>query len=234
MIGFAAVGLLAVIGFAVVAVIAVLAFVVAKRRREALQAEAARRGWRYRIDDDGWARGFSAFPFGTGDRQRASDLIDGVVGGERFLTFALQIEDDRTDSSGKRTTDRDYYQVTCVPLATVLPRLAFTPDNAFLRALGRLGLRDVDVESHDFNQRWRVVADDDAYAHAVLAPSTIDALLAAPHDMKVVFVESGHLVAVSAGARSTLAWVDGYVATLARIRAAIPGFVHADYGRARS
>ncbi|WP_084125267.1 hypothetical protein [Demequina sp. NBRC 110054] len=203
-----------------------------KRRKDALKAYATKRGYSYVAEDRELADRFHTRPFGDGTRRRAYDVVFGERDGLRFTTYRYVFETPRTTHDGQHTTDTHTWQATWIELPSALPSLAFSPDNAFLRALGGLGLRDVDVESHDFNQRWRVVAADTAFAHAVLAPTVIGGMLAPVLEDRIVFVEGDALVAVDKG-RSDLSDLDEVLDALSAVRDAVPSFVFTDYATGR-
>ncbi len=77
------------------------------------------------------------------------------------------------------------YTVAGIPVRTFLSRMAwahlaeesasvsFVREGFSERAAGLLGGSDVDVESAEFNRRWRVLSDDHRAAHAMLTPTMI-------------------------------------------------------------
>ncbi len=207
---------------------AVAYVIVDKRRKEALKAYAATRGYDYAAKDRELADRFHTRPFGEGTRRVAYDVVWGERDGLRFTTFRYVFETPRTKHDGQHTHDTHTWQATFIPLPVALPPLAFSPDSAALRALSNLGLRDVDVESHDFNKRWRVLAGDTPYAHAVLAPTVIEQMLAPVLKGRTVFFEDDSLVAVDKG-RSDLSDLDEVLDALAGLRDAVPSFVFQDH-----
>jgi hypothetical protein len=78
-------------------------------------------------------------------------------------------------------------------------RVAFIREDFSQKVAKLLGGEDVDVESHEFNQRWRVRADDPRDAHALLNPRVIEALLQ---------IGDSHVAFTIAGDRAVL-WDDG-------------------------
>ncbi len=164
------------------------------RHRRELAEFAATHGWEYRPRAFEYSGRFHEAPFGRGVNQRQEDVLTGTFSGARCATFTHCYEVKRTDwssparddffglpTSGTRRTRTEHhrYHVTLVELPVGLPRLDIVPEGIADRVAKALGGRDVDVESHDFNRRWRVLADDARYAHAVLHPLMIDRLLRA-------------------------------------------------------
>ncbi|MDN4472266.1 hypothetical protein [Demequina zhanjiangensis] len=162
------------------------------RHRRELAEFATTHGWEYRPRAFEYSGRFHEAPFGEGVNQRQEDVLTGTFSGARCATFTHCYEVKRTDwsapaqddlfglpvSNGRRTrTEHHRYHVTLVELPVTLPRLDIVPEGIADRVAKALGGRDVDVESHEFNRRWRVLADDPRYAHAVLNPLMIDRLL---------------------------------------------------------
>lgn len=86
------------------------------------------------------------------------------------------------------------------------------------------------MESHAFNERWRVGTDDPDYAHAVLTPAVVAALLDAPHDVGCITIENGNLVAASMVPVLDVDWIIHALRTLEAVRAGIPSFVWDRWG----
>lgn len=75
----------------------------------------------------------------------------------------------------------------------------FVPERMSDAIATLVGGRDVDVESYDFNRRWRVKASDEREAHGILQPRMIE-FLNAVHDESLAFHVDGERV---------LIWDDG-------------------------
>jgi hypothetical protein len=81
-----------------------------------------------------------------------------------------------TVSSGKNSTT---YRFSCALVATPFhaPHLRIGTEG-FFSALGRMvGLRDIEVESPQFNERYRVRCDDERFAITLLDPAMIGWML---------------------------------------------------------
>jgi len=70
--------------------------------------------------------------------------------------------------------------VTLVSLLLSSLPLELSPESALTRIASHLGLGDVELESEDFNRRYRVATRDPKFAYDVLNPRTMAALLARP------------------------------------------------------
>ncbi|MDN4475984.1 hypothetical protein QQX09_08965 [Demequina sp. SYSU T00192] len=195
-----------------------------------IRAWVASRGWSWTARDDALAELLGTRPFGMGDEREAREVITGSRGGRPFQAFRYVVVDHSRDSKGRRKTRREDFQVVWVTLPRSLPALRFAPDDALQRVLTGLGWGDVDTESHAFNQRWRVSARDDAYAHAILAPHVIEELLR-PAWAGATLVIEGRFVAVVRPGYPDLRTLDGTLERLEALTGTIPPFVLADYGR---
>lgn len=174
---FVAVPLLmvAIIAFGIYA--GVKAYQDGKRRQAAITATVAANHLGHLDEDPARTAYFASPPFGLGDNRRARDIVWGTFGGRPFETFAYSYETHSTDSDGKRTTTTHHFQITWVPLPGPVPTMRLTSDSAVLRALTHVGMKDLDVESHEFNQRWKVWCQDERAGHAILTPRMIERFL---------------------------------------------------------
>jgi len=137
-----------------------------RERRAALIARVTACGYSYAGEDPARTSMFTSAPFGLGDSRRARDLVWGTVSGRPFETFAYLYETHTTDSKGNRTTTTHRHQITWIPLPGGLPIMRLTADNAMMRLFSKMGAKDLDVESHEFNQRWKVWCADERTGHA--------------------------------------------------------------------
>ena len=154
-----------------------------QKRREELLVWCTQNGFQFTVRDDQWCNRWSGTPFGDGDHREAKNVVVGRLGDQPFAAFDYSYQTHSTDSKGNRTTTTHRYVVTSLQLSTALPRLQVTPEGIFGRIGNALGLDDVELESEDFNRRFRVHADDRKFASDVLSPRTMEALLALP-DMR--------------------------------------------------
>jgi Protein of unknown function (DUF3137) len=151
-----------------------------QKRRELLMQWATSSGFSYAVEDDTWCDRWQGTPFGEGDHRRARNVVSGVTGTRPFTVFDYSYQTHSCDGRGNRSTQTHHYVVAGVQLPTYLPRLQVTPENVFTRIGNALGLDDIELESEDFNRRFRVHAADRKFASDVLSPRTMQALLARP------------------------------------------------------
>lgn len=222
-------GMVAIIGFGIYA--AVKAHGESQRRRAAIDATVAAHRLGHLAEDPARTTYFHSPPFEVGNNRRATDIVWGTLAGRPFEAFSYSYETESTDSEGRRTTTTHHYQVTWVPLPGSLPTVRITADNAVLRALTRVGMRDLKVESHEFNQRWKVWCADERSGHALLTPRMIERLLGADVAGRA-FVFEGRALMSYAQEVSDLAELPLVVGVLYDLADRIPGFMLEEPGAA--
>ena len=142
------------------------------RRNQAIQAWARSIGWTYLGTDPTLPHRWRCRPFGIGDSRRANELITGVYQGRPAIGFRYSY----TTGSGKNTST-SVFHVAVVPLPAYLPNLELTPEGIGARLAKTFGGEDIQFESEDFNQAWRVRAGVAKFAHDVVHPRVMERLL---------------------------------------------------------
>lgn len=155
-------------------------YVQAKKRRELLQQFAASQGWTWTERDDSWSERFDDRPFDQGDNREARNVLQGRWRDRPMVAFDYSYETHSTDSKGHRTTSTHHYSFCALGLPVWVPRTELVPESVFGRIGTALGMKDLELESEDFNRRYRVRADNPKFAYDVLSPRTMEGLLARP------------------------------------------------------
>ena len=163
--------LLPLVVFALFAVGLYLAWRRNKALRDGLANLARANRWTFTARQDGVAASWQQDPFGEGHGRQCRNVVQGASGGWPFVALDYQY----TTGSGKDTQTHPY-AVTAVQLAVPMPPLSVTPENIVSRHLGH----DIQLESEDFNRRYRVKADVPKFAYDVLTARTMQMLLARP------------------------------------------------------
>jgi hypothetical protein len=203
-----------------------------RRERARLARWAADNGWALTAAEPSLTRRWAGPPFGVGQHRRAGPVLRGRVGEREAVMFAYTFTTSGPDGSGANAHTTHRLWVVALRLPAALPRLQVTPDRAFVRAVSALGLleRDIQLESDEFNRRFRVTAADQRIAFEVLHPRLMQLLLAAPdaawriEGADVLSWQEGRLDPARAWARAQL---------LSSIVDAVPTYVWAD-ARARN
>jgi hypothetical protein len=213
-------------GLALVLVIVIVSYRAEQKRRALLQSFALSNGWTYSARDDTWCERFVGTPFGQGDNRTSANILHGPYQGTEMVAFDYSYETSSTDSKGHTSKTTHRFAVCALRMPAALPGLELGPESALTRFAGHLGLGDVELESEDFNRRYRVKAHDPKFAYDVLNPRTMEALLARPTvhlrllDVDAVCWDGGRLEPPDLLAR---------LSTLQLVIAGIPSFVWSDH-----
>lgn len=197
-----------------------------QRRRQQIRTWATNNGYGYEAEDDAWCERWSGQPFDEGDHRRAENVVNGTAGKRGFVAFDYSFQTHSSNGKGGRTTETHRYAVTAVQLPAFLPTLQVTPENVLTRMGHALGLDDIDLESEDFNRKFRVHANDRKFASDVLTPRTMQALLARP---SMSWRISGTDILSWAEERMTPLLVTKAASTLELVIDGIPSFVWKDH-----
>ncbi|WP_155829975.1 DUF3137 domain-containing protein [Glycomyces tenuis] len=143
---------------------------------------AAERGMIYAPRNDAWAGIAAPWPF-IGEDARAEHVFTGTVGCHEVAAFQYS---GRLSERGRVGLIRDRRRVliTCVAVRLPAPRLELLiiPGTAFDQATQRAGFAPVGLryENPRFNERFRVTAENERFAHDVLTPRMMEWMLADP------------------------------------------------------
>ncbi len=195
-----------------------------RRRRERLRAWAAAAGWTYTESDPSLVARWSGAPFGQGRSRRATEVLRGLTRGRPATSFTYRW----TTGSGKSRTTHTAH-VVAIDLPARLPELALTPENLATRLVRVLGAQDIQFESAEFNQAWRVQARDLRFAHGVVHPRMMERLMSPDVGRVPLRIEGPSLLSWEPGATS-VARLGGRLAALCDIADAIPRHVWQDHG----
>ncbi|MCW2542597.1 MAG: hypothetical protein JWM40_149 [Frankiales bacterium] len=149
----------------------------AKKRRELLAGFAASQGWTWSARDDSWVNRFEGTPFDDGDNKEALNILQGQYRGRAMIAFDYSYETHSTDSKGNSTTTTHRFAFCSLSLPGYLPRLELVPESVLGRVGTALGMQDIELESEDFNRRYRVRCANQKFAYDVLPPRTMEALM---------------------------------------------------------
>lgn len=151
-----------------------------ERKRQALYgAFAAELGLQYQPAGDDFLHEQlgDERPFGIGHSQSAEDVLSGALDGVSVLGFTYVYK--VTRKNGKSTSTTTYrWQVCAIWLPAELPSMSIEDEGIFGgRVAGALGFRDVELESDDFNRRFRYKAADERYGSALMPPRMMELML---------------------------------------------------------
>lgn len=195
-------------------------------RRTALAQRMTAQGFHYRAQVPERTTLFAGEPFGLGVtlRRFALDVVSGEVAGRPFETFAYQYDDHHSNHNNASSLVTYPYQITWIELPTALPTMRLTADDALTRVATKLSGGDLLIESHEFNERWKVWCEDERVGHAILTPALIAYLLAPGWVGRAVVIEGNKLMTYTAG-HADLHQLEGVVGSLYAIHDQIPAAV---------
>lgn len=149
---------------------------VEQQRLAALRALARQRGWDLVARDDVWADAFEGEPFGRGHSRRAQHVLTGTCGGRDLVAFDHSFRTTSTDGQGRRQTRTHRFAVAALRLPVAVPLVEVEAAGWLPRVLDR----GIELESEEFNARYRVRADDPRLAYDLLPARTMQLLLDRP------------------------------------------------------
>jgi hypothetical protein len=208
--------------------IAIGGFLLEQKRRERLMQFALKRGWQYTPEVPALCDRWPGTPFGKGDSPRARNVLSGTESGRPFTAFDYTYETHSTDSKGNRSTTTHRWAVTVVPMPGYLGHVEVVPEGVLDRMAGAVGLvQDIDLESEDFNRRFRVSARSPKLASDILTPRTMEYLLAM--DAEGWRTCGSDLVGFAEGRLEPIEVIKT-CSVLGRVQGGVPSFVWKDHG----
>jgi hypothetical protein len=160
---------------------------------------AERFGWQYVSSSREYNSRFASFPFDADGASAQQNVLRGSLNGVPCVAFT-QI---RTERDAKGNEKSEPFSTTLVELPVRLPRIEIVPESFAEKFVKSLGGGDLDVESYEFNRRWRVLCRDPRYAHAVLDPRMVERLLQPDALDLAIRIEGGAVLAWQPGLAGT-------------------------------
>lgn len=193
------------------------------------RAKLARRwatqvGWTFVGTDPSLATRWQGAPFGVGRSRSTREVVEGAFQGRPARSFAYQY----TTGSGKNRSTSTWH-VVAIDLPAYLPALELTPDGLGAKLAKGLGGQDIQLESEDFNQTWRVEARMAKFAHDVLSPRLMQRLLAPDATGLSIRVEGASILCWTLGG-PRYEGITRRLQVMCAIADAIPRFVWLDHG----
>lgn len=223
-----AVPLVIVAFIAVAAVLIWASIVAARKRREAFALLAGRLGLSYAPDDPFDTVDLPFGLFSQGDRQEVADVLWGDAAGMRVRLFDFTYVVVHHNSDGPDTTSSHRFSCAMCELDAHCPPLSIGPEGALSWIAGKLGFRDIEFESEEFNRAFKVKSDDKRFANALIDARMMSWLL-----------EEGHVAAYEVSGPLALCYVDrlkpheyeNLLEVLRRFHARVPNVVASLYPR---
>jgi hypothetical protein len=187
--------LLIVGGFALVGLIAFLQYKAHKKKVAAFAAFAAQRGWQYTERDRSLRDRFLGSPFGKGHGREARHVLHGAHRGRQILAFEYIYKETQNDSNGQSSTRTYYHTVVSASLPSHKPTLEIGREGFGRKLLGLVGVRDLQLESEQFNETYRIKTENERFAYDILHPRMMEWMLTDQRALQYGFrFERGDLV----------------------------------------
>ncbi len=191
--------LFGLIAIAIIA-FAIISHIQEKRRRQALATIANQLGLSFSQPKDYKL----ASQYGFLERLRAGsnrycyNVMRGTgEQGEAVCLFDYHYETHSTDSEGRRETTHHYYSVYTQIMPKHFPELIIEPESFFSKIAQAFGFDDIDFESREFSNRYKVKSPDKKFAYDVCNAQMIDYLL--KQDKIAIELESNVIAMVFSG-----------------------------------
>ncbi|WP_017586359.1 hypothetical protein [Nocardiopsis ganjiahuensis] len=186
------------IAVVVIIVIAVMSAAAERERAEALAAWAREHGWNYDRERPELVDRFGGTPFLSGrSNAKAKHVLCADHRGHRVLAYEYTYT---TTSHNGQTTTTTTHRYTIVALSTPpTPVLEVKAEHFGHTLLGLLGVHDLQVGEQAFDDTFRIAAQDDAFALAVLSPQLRAWLLERAQERAPFRFTGGHVLAWSTG-----------------------------------
>lgn len=199
-----------------------------KKIQEECAVWAAHRGWHYYPEDQSLLNRWTMPIFRTGSSKKVSNVVTGPANSKSgVVRQALSFEYQYTVSSGKSSTTYRFHLVA-VFLPNYLPTLTIAPEGVGAKIAKFFGGQDIQFESEDFNERWRITGDNLPFAHAVVHPQTMDYLMKyAPGN--VAYHLLGDALLIYNSGRQNLHNIDQMAWHITDLIDLVPEFVWRDY-----
>lgn len=137
-------------------------------------------------------------PFGFGFDKTVQNLL--VRQDQDISIYAMDYTCKTREGSGKNQSVRTHrFTVVCMRQGLVWPHIQLSPEGFGHKVSKLFGMRDLSLESEEFNKKYFVSAEDERSAYDILHPQCIDFLLRIPardwqmSNMFVVVHDSGNM-----------------------------------------
>ncbi len=207
-----------------VGVVAYFSHLQAKQRREAFQSLAAELGFNfYPQRDSSFARRYGFLEhMDDGHRRYAFNRMSGEIQGHAAHVFDYHYETYSQDSKGRRTTHHHYFSIFTLSLPQAFPELNIEREGFFSKIGQALGFDDIDFESREFSQRYRVKSADKKFAYDFCNAQMIDYLL---RQQDLIIEVDSHTLALTFRGELAVAAIRPNLDRLLKIRSLMPRYL---------
>lgn len=166
---FAVLIALMVVGvFVLVVYVAVRHFQETRKRREDLALWALQHGLDYSQQDPHNLDDLDFHLFTLGDGRGCDNVLTGTWQDMPVRLADYWYYDEDTDSNGRSSRTYQRFSIALLEIDARLPHVRIGHETALSRFGDKLGFRDIEFESEQFNRRFRVHAKDREFAYKLL------------------------------------------------------------------
>ena len=148
-----------------------------QKRKEALSAFAAKYGF---VHTPHAPPGLLAYSFPLLHKGDGRGAENGLIGTWKDMTFKAAdfwYYEESTDSKGNRSKSYSRFSVAVVDIEAWLPDLAVHREDVMTLIADKVGLKDIEFESEEFNRQFQVKAKDRKFAFELIDPRMMQWLL---------------------------------------------------------
>jgi hypothetical protein len=150
----------------------------ARKRAEAFARVAHSMGFQHAAEDPFPCTDLAFELLHKGDEQDSRNALWGSTSdGRDVRLFDFEYQVHNRDSNGRRTTSTYRFSCCVTDLGARWPHLVAVEEGLLRGLRDALGFRDHQLESDEFNRRWKVSCDDPRFVHAVIDPAVMGFLL---------------------------------------------------------
>jgi hypothetical protein len=154
-----------------------LKFSIDRKRREEFMLVAARLGLAYERDDPFDTVDLPFALFSRGEGRGTENVLHGTAAGMKVRLFDYWYYEEVHNPKGPNT--RSYHRSSCALgwFDADCPHLSLAREGFLSRIADKIGFRDIEFESEEFNRAWQVVGEDRRFAYAFVDARMMEWLL---------------------------------------------------------
>lgn len=165
-----------------------------RKRRRAMEAWCAQRGWTYVGVDNSMHKRFSGGIFTTGSSRRSSEVAVGTFQGHTCATYRYSYE----VRSGEDSTTYTFHCVSA-RLPHPMPYVQLRREGFGSKLATRFGVQDIVFEWNVFNDAWRVQAASKELAFDVVHQQFMELMMRPEYDKVGLRFEGADVVMWTSG-----------------------------------
>jgi hypothetical protein len=180
----------------------------------------AKRGWSLGVLSGGLTLPARGIPFTLGGEHVVLSSAGGQHRGRDAMVVYYQVAS--SERPGALTYD---FTIVAVGADADFPITVAEPQRGVSLMKSLVGFQDIDVESAEFNRRWRVVGKDVRGSHAIFSPRVIERLNADDAGQSPVTWDSNAIMVIRDGFSDDWAAIDADLDLLADLSELVPGYM---------